>query len=239
MDITHFDQLHQSGTAALASTRSDTELKLELELCLAESMDWSTWARLLGARGRDERVILWAARELRFGAYLASIGHYRSAFAQIRLFLELGVSSIEFSANEVYCRKWHAGNRNMKWSVLIDEKTGVYSQDFCKVFFLELAGEVNTYRGLLDSVYSDCSAFVHGEAETHGNVDAIGGFNQDLSRKWIELRNSAHLGLLFGFVMRFSRELSEAERMDVAPCVLKHLSQLDQVKDLFPIGVRA
>jgi hypothetical protein len=234
----YFKELHESGAEALQRAHSESEVMASLESCLSECADWELWGDLLEARGRDPRVIRWAARELRFGAYLAAIGHYRNAFAQIRLFLELGISSIDFSANELSCRKWHAGNLNMKWTALIDEKSGVFSHDFCKVFFLELSGEVSTYRALLSGVYSDCSAFVHGEAETHDGDLSATGFNKELTQRWIDLRASAHLGILFGFLMRFLKELDDTEKKKIEAAIVIKFPHSDQIKDLFSNGAK-
>ena len=124
----------------------------------------------------------------------------------------------------------------MKWSSLIDEKTGIFSKDFCKVFFLELTGEVNTYRALLDNVYSDCSAFVHGEKETHIGQDSTRGFNRELAGKCVSLRENAHDGLLFGFLMRFLKELNDDEKRTIESSARAKFSQFAQVRDLLPRG---
>ena len=131
----YFRELHQAGSDSLSASLADAEVRDGLSRCMQECLDWHAWKEVQSSLGRDPQVLEWATKELQFGAYLASIGHYRNAFAQIRLFLELGVSSIEFSANEIFRRKWMSGNRNMKWSTLIDEKAGIYAQEFCLVFF--------------------------------------------------------------------------------------------------------
>lgn len=229
----YFADLNSSGTAALAATFADLDMKIALGKTLEYCQDWHVWTAVLKARGIDSEVLTWAVKELQLGAYLAATAHYRSAVSQIRLFIELGLSALEFSTNEIARRKWLAGNRDMSFNALVDEKSGMYSQDFCKTFFIELAGESSIYLALVKSTYRDCSDFVHGGASTHRKIEHKVQYKKELLEQWVELAKSAHRVMMFGYVVRFLRDLDASQRTQIQAAVLSELGHLDQVKDCF------
>ena len=115
----------------------------------------------------EARVLSLAIREYQFALFALAAGNYRHAFISLRLFLELSLSTIDFSASEIKYRKWLVKTGDIVWAALIDRENGIYSVSFISAFNCELAPSGKQYAALVEKVYRECSEHVHGNFHTH------------------------------------------------------------------------
>jgi len=76
-----------------------------------------------------------AIREYQFALLALAQGHYRNAFVSLRLFLELALAAVHYSAHRLELQEWLDGHRDLNWSALTDSENGVLSSRFARAFF--------------------------------------------------------------------------------------------------------
>jgi hypothetical protein len=81
--------------------------------------------RLAIADRPESTVFASAIREYEFALYAVSVGTYRHAFISLRLFLELALATVYFSASEIKYRKWVRNSEDIVWGALVDKEGGV------------------------------------------------------------------------------------------------------------------
>jgi hypothetical protein len=69
-----------------------------------------------------------AIREYQFALFAAAGGTYRHASISLRLFFELALATVHFSAYEIKLRKWLSNSGDIVWAALIDSDNGVYAK---------------------------------------------------------------------------------------------------------------
>ena len=99
----HLLRLHENARVCIVS--ASNQRKPELGRVLRIDADIKLWEARLADRPESYQLS-YARRELGFAVYAASAGLYGSAFASLRLFLELSFAAVYFSAYEFNRRQW-------------------------------------------------------------------------------------------------------------------------------------
>jgi hypothetical protein len=134
---------------------------------------------------RPEVPVLQAAlREYQFSLLALSFGHYRAAFAALRLSLEMAFATVQWSTNERELREWQRGQRDSNWAALCDVENGILSKPFVRLFSEGLANEAAQYRASAAAVYRECSEYVHGNAHTHRALPEKLVFDENSFDSW-------------------------------------------------------
>lgn len=129
--------------------------------------------------GRPEEEIFSLARvEYQHALFSAAFGQYRQAHVSLRLFLELSLCSVLFSAHEIDTRRWLQGKKDSNWASIISNETGVFSKQFVGVFFEDMKEFGVQYRTLAEKLYRECSEYVHGNRHSFNGIDAEISFNK-------------------------------------------------------------
>src|SRR5215813_9292951 len=121
----HYEKLHASSGAVLAEsfTGSFAEAMAKSHAFID---DLALWIGELGTRP-EVSVFQSALREYQFALLALSVGHYRAAFAALRLTLELSFAAVRWSTNERELREWRRGQRDGNWAELSDKENGILS----------------------------------------------------------------------------------------------------------------
>jgi hypothetical protein len=125
----HYLELIERGRQILGQMFNDTESNT----AFTRSHNFTPEYELLHAviaRRPESNVLSLAIREYQFALYAVAAGNYRHAFISLRLFLELALSTVYFSATEIKLRKWMANQGDIVWSALVDRDNGIYSASF-------------------------------------------------------------------------------------------------------------
>jgi hypothetical protein len=196
--------------------------------------DLLTWYDVLKTRG--EAVILkYAASELQLSALSLVSGLYRQSFTSLRLTLELSLSAIYFSANELNFREWEIGTRDIYWNKLVstdDNELGIFSQRWASGFFPELTGHVKTYNILAIETYRSLSEFVHGNAYTWEVNKAKIMFEEKLFNQWIDNFSNSSKIISFALCLRFMKHLDSSSINRLEAHLLEWLGHIREVRKI-------
>lgn len=209
---------------------------LREEFIQAHNFTNDFWHMHAEIKGRPEgQALTFAIREYEAALLALSIGQYRHAFAGLRLFFELGLATVRFSAYEIEYRLWSRDTKDINWSTLKDEQTGVFAHNFIIAFNEGFAELGKQYKAIAESAYRECSQYVHGNASTHSLPATKLNFDHDLAEAWISRAKSIRLAFTFAFVARYLNNINfGVELEEVLQDVLGHLqpvqSYFDKVK---------
>uniref|UniRef100_A0A0C1RE98 Uncharacterized protein n=3 Tax=Nostocales TaxID=1161 RepID=A0A0C1RE98_9CYAN len=194
--------------------------------------DLLTWYDVL--KPREEAVILtYAAGELQLSTLSLVAGLYRQSFTSLRLALELSLSTIFFSTNELDFREWRNGERDIYWQQLVctDSNTqGIFSSRWAKGFFPELIDFVKEYNKIAKDVYRDLSEFVHGNAYTWEVNKAHIVFNDALFKKWLNNFFNLSQVISFALCLRFMKSLDSQKLHRLESHLLESLGHIEEIR---------
>jgi hypothetical protein len=194
-------------------------------------VDLELWISQL--RGRRELPVLESAlREYQFALLSLTAGHYRAAFASLRLTLELSFAAVHWSANERELREWLRGQRDSNWATLIDSENGVLSKQFVRLFYDGLANEAGQYRASAAAVYRECSEYVHGNAHTHIAIPTTLIFDVGRFEDWHQKASVARLTISFVLTARYLFDFDVAARNSIEATVIDHLGHSPAIRAL-------
>lgn len=182
-------------------------------------------------KGRPEgHVFLLAQREYQFALYALSIANYRHAFISLRLFFELSLATIEFSAHEISFRRWVANLDDISWSKITSSEVGIYSDSFLRAFDADLAPMGRQYGTMAIKVYRECSEYVHGNLRTHESPDSPLEFRKDYIIDWCEKADTVRRCVIFAFAGRFLKLLDAGLRNSLEVVMLDVLGDVPAVQ---------
>lgn len=125
--------LHDASRSALERLVDSNDSKGSLIEVHALVLDFQPWLSVLD--GRTELAPLQTAvRELHASVLMASKALYRPAYMALRLFLELSLGALYFSALDFELRRWTAGERDVVWRDVSDKGHGVLSAAFARAY---------------------------------------------------------------------------------------------------------
>jgi len=194
--------------------------------------DFEKWIAVLSARPEAEALRA-ALREYQFGMLALVLGQYRQAFMALRLFLELALASVYFSAHEVELRTWLRGERDVAWQCLVDTNSGVFSKWFVRAFYDQLAEEAPRYRTVAEKVYRECSEYTHGNPKTGQPLPTGVAFSQDVFADWHEKASSVRLAVSFALCARYLRVLKPDACAALEAVVTDELGHIEAVREVF------
>lgn len=191
--------------------------------------DLSTWIAEL--KSRPEGVVIEAAsREYQFALLALTLGQYRAAYAALRLCLELSLSAVSWSANEVELREWKRAERDSSWTRLMCTDNGVLSKRFVRLFAPSLEDECARYVAMAAKVYRECSEHVHGNAHTHDMLPRAIAFDGVTFSDWHQKANVVSLVVSFALAMRYLLDLTPDAKGRIEPTVSAHLGHLPSIR---------
>ena len=183
---------------------------------------------------RPESAVLDSAvKEYQFALFALTSGQYRHAFGGLRLFFELMLATVQFSAHEIDYRMWAKDSKDINWSALKDPQGGVFSTNFIRAFNPEFADCAKQYLAIAEAVYRECSEFVHGNAGTHAILPADIAFKKEAFFSWHEKAETMRLAIIFAFSARYLNYVTKeaADRME--PIITDALGNLPPVQAIF------
>lgn len=226
-----FYQALQTATSSILEESFNQDARLSLSKSHSFIDDLGTWARILSSRP-EAPVWLAAKREYEFSLLMLIQGQYRYSFVALRLFLEMAIASIGFSAHEVRYRLWMRGEHDIKWHPLVEDEAGVLSTSFIRAFCEQLSDEAKTYRLIAQKVYRECSEFVHGNASTHEILAGPLKYSQDVVDSWHDKADSIRLVVSFLLCARYIHFLKRDDLHTLEPLLLDALGHLAAVRGI-------
>ena len=191
---------------------------------------------LASIEGRPEaEVMQLGLREYQYALYAAAVGNYRHATISLRLFLELSLSTVHFSAYELHLREWLNRRRDIVWKSLVDPSTGVFAHNFIEAFNPGLENLGKQYSTIADALYRECSEYVHGNRHTHGDAgaDQALGFDRAEVLGWIDRADAARLSVLFAFACRYLGSMAPERRARLEYLMLDCFGDIAAIRALY------
>lgn len=233
----HYEQLNAASQTVLAESFSGARAEA-MAKSHAFVNDLALWITEIGTRP-EVSVLQAALREYQFALLSLSAGHYRAAFAALRLNLELSFATVQWSANERELREWRRGQRDSNWAALIDHDNGILSKQFIRLFSEELADEASQYRASATAVYRECSEYVHGNAHTHRSIPEQLIFDNASFEAWQERASVVRLTISFALAARYLSDLKPDVRSRLESMLIDHLGHSVGVRVILGAPIEA
>lgn len=181
---------------------------------------------------RPEGIVLQhALNEATVGLFLLTSGLYRPAYLSLRLFLELSLACVYFSANRLELAEWMNGTNDIRWATLTHEESGILSARYANAFFPELRDSVRLYAAIANKLYRELSEFVHGNHHTWGTTDQI-VFDLTLQSRWLQNFQEAVTVVHYALCLRFMKELVPSEMAKVSGVVIDSLGHVAEIREV-------
>jgi hypothetical protein len=193
--------------------------------------DFPTWLEVLNLRS-EFLLYKTAKTEYELGLLNILTGKYRAAFASLRLTLEMSLSGILWSTNELALREWKQGNRDTNWHQITDKENGIFSKRFVRLFTDALEEDVSSYGTQAVAIYRECSEFVHANSSTHAFMPTDLGFSGELLDQWLAKADSCAMVILFSFCVRYLKDMSNQEMTKIRDATLDRLGHSDVLRAL-------
>lgn len=171
--------------------------------------------------------------EYQHALYTVAVAQYRQAHVSLRLFFELSLCCILFSAREIDAHLWLKGRKDSNWAAITSKDDGVFSKHFVGAFFEEMKEHCEEYQALAVSLYRDCSEFVHGNRQTFDGLDTAISFKPKLLDNWIDRADTAQRVIKFAFLCRYLRHLDRIEANKFEQMALESFGDLAAMQALF------
>jgi hypothetical protein len=184
----------------------------------------------------EAEMLSYAAREYELALFLLVQGQYRPAFSGLRLFLELSLASIQFSASEIDYWRWAAEKRDLYWQSMTDESNGIFSAHFIEAFFPEISEHGKQFGALARAVYRELSQYVHGNPSTHSSVSDGLAFDETMFERWHSHAESCRIVLIFAFSSRFLMKITRAKANELEEIVFDSLGNLKPIREFYERG---
>lgn len=136
------------------------------------------------------------------------LGLYRQAFTSLRLGFELGLGSILFSTDKIYFYEWLQGVSDIKWSRIIDEDTGIFSEKYINAFSPMLKEDIKIVRSDAIYHYRKLSEYVHGNHQTWIKNGIKLTYNNDLIMEFFNHFDKITEILLYCLFTRYSNDFN-------------------------------
>lgn len=195
-------------------------------------LDIEKWIEVLNTRPEVE-LLESALREYQYALLALVQGQYRQAFMALRLFLELALSAVHFSSNELDFRIWQRDQGDINWHNIIGSEKGVFSKIFVRAFYENLEDEAPIYCTIAKKVYRECSEYVHGNAYTHGILSDKLEFIDDVFFDWHEKAKSIRLVVSFALSARYLNFLTQDDKKLIEPIIFDELSHISAIREFF------
>ncbi|MBM4776856.1 MAG: hypothetical protein GQE15_04060 [Archangiaceae bacterium] len=166
------------------------------------AIDLDSWLRFI--HPAPEAVVLQkAAVELHASLSLVAVAHYRAAFFSLRSFLELGLLTIQHSLHYLHHRQWLIETRDVSWSEMVDEASGIFASNTVKAFAAEFSPDAPEAGTIARLAYRRASTFVHGNTSSDAYLTTPFKFSEDALELWFKTMDDARYVVSFALAMRY------------------------------------
>jgi len=233
MDVAeYYCNLHKHSESVLREMLADKDALEALTTSQNYLLDYEKIQAAISDRPENE-VISAAVKEYQFALFALSVGQYRHAFVGLRLFFELMLVTVQFSAHEIDYRLWAKDAKDINWGALKDTQTGVFSANFINAFNPGFSGNAKQYLALAETVYRECSEFVHGNANTHISLPPDIVFDKEIFFSWHQKAEAMRMVVIFVFSARYLNYINPSAIANLEPIISDVIGHLSAVQAVF------
>jgi len=228
----HYRGLLQHSGVVLEEMLKDTDALEVLITSQNYLLDYDLLKSAISDRP-EVGVINAAVKEYQFALFALATGQYRHAFVGLRLFFELMLVTVQFSAHEIDYRMWAKDSKDINWNALKDPQSGIFSTNFINAFNPEFSEDSKQYSAIAEAVYRECSEFVHGNASTHISLPSEIAFNKEIFISWNQKAKTMRMVITFVFSARYLNYIESEAMNTLEPTVLDVIGHLQAVQAIF------
>lgn len=210
----YYRKLLAISSAGFEKLVTDTSVMAEFARVHNSTENLETLAKLMVGRP-EASVYSLAVREYNYALLAAAACQYRHASASLRLFFELALNAVLFSAHELDLRLWLAGNLDLSWARLTDPETGIFSKRFQRAFNDAVEDEGTQYLSMSKKLYRELSEQVHGNASSYSADDAEITYDKKKLCSFLDAADTARVIIEFSVLTRFLPHASKEEQAAV------------------------
>jgi hypothetical protein len=228
----HYRALHKRSEDALLEILGDEIALAALTTSHNYILDYDRLKLAISSRPEVD-VLSAAVKEYQFALFALAKGQYRHAFIGIRLFFELMLSTVQFSAHEIDYRMWAKSAKDINWNALKDNSNGVLSVNFINAFNPSFSENAKQYLAIAETVYRECSEFVHGNAHTHTSLPKDISFHKETFLAWHQKAEAMRRVIVFTYAARYLGHIDDKKLHMIEPTILDVLGHLPAVQATF------
>lgn len=232
MIANHFQTLLEKTSKSFDQLLADGDLLASFTKAFNFAEDFEKLALCLENRPERSMFAL-ACLEFQRALHAAAFAQYRQAHISLRLFYELSLSSVLFSAHEIEAQLWLRGQKDVNWNSIISTEGGVFSNSFLGAFWPELKGSASEYMGLSAKLYRECSEFVHGNPQSFVDAGHEILFDRTVLLQWIDRADTARLTIEYAFLARFLPHLSHQTQLALQDIAIENFGHLVSFQSIY------
>lgn len=228
----HYSKILDRSQSSLNELKEDTERLSLFTVAHNAAADLDELEKLLYARTEIEMFRL-AKIEYQHALYSASFAQYRQAHVSLRLFFELSLCCVLFSAHEIDMHLWLKDEKDSNWTAISSNQNGVLSKDFVGAFFPDMKEHCEQYRAMACTLYRECSQFVHGNKLSFSGIDGTISYNPEMIEVWSDRSDTAMRVIKFAFACRYLRSATEQKRNELEQIFLDDFGDFPAIQAQF------
>lgn len=228
----HYENLLRLSSAAFLQMSEDAPTLKAFAKTHNSAGDFEALLPLLAGRP-EQQMLSFAIREFQFSLFSAATGRYRHAHGSLRLFMELALSAVLFSAREIDARMWQQGRLDVSWARITCPEEGIFSKKFLATFHYEMRDEGAEYLSLSKKLYRECSEYVHGSLGSYKEEPESLKYDRSQMSKWLEAADTARLIVIFAVISRFLPYTDKASQTSVEGLAMGDFGHLPAIQAIY------
>jgi hypothetical protein len=230
--VDHYSQILDRSRSSLDELKEDEERLAAFTSAHNAVKDLDSLDVLLSGRTEAEMFKL-AQIEYQHALYSAAFAQYRQSHISLRLFFELSLCCVLFSAHEIDMHLWLKDKKDSNWSSIISVDNGVLSKQFVGAFFGEMKEYCDQYRAMAEVLYRECSQFVHGNRHSFNGIDGKIEYNPEILTSWVDRADTAMRVVKFTFICRYLRGANTEQKSELEAVALEDFGELPPIQAQF------
>lgn len=233
----HYASILAKSESAFQNLTRDGDLYTQFVAAHNDASDLDALHKLIEGRPEESMYRL-AVLEYQHALYAVALAQYRQAHVSLRLFFELSLCSVLFSAHEIDTHLWIKGKKDANWSAIISNESGVFSKNFVGAFFEEMKEHSEQYLAMAKAVYRECSEFVHGNRASFEGLDSEIKFNKEVLGSWLDRADTARLLVKISFLSRYLPHTRPENIKDFEQMAMDNFGDLAPIQSFFSSGLK-
>lgn len=213
----------------ISSIESENLSLIASAQCFVE--DYKLWADWINNRYNNELFVL-AINEYETAIVFCLQSLYKQAFTAMRACLEHTLFGIHLSTNLYQYLQWKNGTRDVYWSNLVDQESGLFSNAYFNAFCPDV-GEMSTLMGtLVKSLYREFSEYIHGNYKIADPFLHDLKYDEDHLKRFFSKTENLRYVIEFCLFVRFQSELEPKDIKQLEPQLTENLGHLQEIIEL-------
>lgn len=190
--------------------------------------DYSLWRNWITTKYGGE-IFQLAASEYETALLFSLQSLYKQAFTALRACLEHTLFGIQVSTNLYQYLSWKQNTKDVYWSEITNNETGLFSRNYISLFFSNLVDDSSLILELAKRVYRECSEFTHGNYIAWKSLSESAIYDENLLTKFLDLIKNVRYIIEFSFFVRFANEISASDLQTLEPQISEYLGHFKEV----------